>query len=70
MILKCYGELYKKGMIHRDLKPQNFLVKKEEKKEEILKISDFGAVMERTDKKPDVSIFTRDYGSPQQARNQ
>ena len=70
MILKCYSELYKKGMTHRDLKPQNFLVKKEEKKEEILKISDFGAVMERTDKKSDVSIFTAAYGSPQQARNQ
>ena len=69
MILKCYSELYKRGMTHRDLKPQNFLVKKEEKKDEILKISDFGGAVEITDKKKDNPIFSFEYSSPQQIKN-
>ena len=69
MILKCYGELYKRGMTHRDLKPKNFLVKKEGEKEEILKISDFGGAVEITDKKQNSHIFSFEYSSPQQIRN-
>ena len=40
-ILRSYSSLYKRGMTHRDLKPQNFLTKEIGDKM-IIKISDFG----------------------------
>ena len=53
-------------MAHRDIKPQNILLTKEGK----MKISDFGAAKEQTDKKRHVTPGTRAYASPQQIRCQ
>ena len=47
MILKCYVELYKRRMTHRDLKPQNILTLGNGK-EMAMKISDFGAAIEQS----------------------
>ena len=65
-ILHAYKELYKRGMTHRDLKPQNFLIKTEGN-QKVMKISDFGAATEKTDKKKE-NIFTFNYASPEQIR--
>ena len=53
-------------MTHRDLKPQNFLIKTEGN-QKVMKISDFGAATEKTDKKKE-NIFTFNYASPEQIR--
>ena len=65
-LLISYGALYKRGMAHRDLKPRNILVNSKGE----IKITDFGAAMERTDKRQDSSPLTPEYASPQQAKNQ
>ena len=46
-VLKCYSVLYRKGLAHRDLKPQNILTTKEGE----MKISDFGSAKEQDGKK-------------------
>lgn len=67
MILKCYVELYKRRMTHRDLKPQNILTLGKGK-EMVMKISDFGAAMEQSQKRIS-NPHTKGYASPQQIRN-
>jgi len=62
--LKCYSFLYKKGLAHRDLKPQNILVKKGK-----MKITDFGSAKEQTDKTERTNLHTPNYASPQQIIN-
>ena len=61
--LKCYSFLYKKGLAHRDLKPQNILVKKGK-----MKITDFGSAKEQTDKTERKNLLTPKYASPQQCK--
>ena len=54
------------GITHRDIKPQNILMTKNGQ----MKISDFGAAKQITDKKQDSTPSTPAYGSPQQLKNQ
>ena len=64
-VLKAYGSLYRKKVIHRDLKPQNILVNSNGD----VKICDFGAAVDLGVKKAKKSIHTRPYASPQQMKN-
>ena len=64
-VLKAYGSLYRKKVIHRDLKPQNILVNSNGD----VKICDFGAAVDSAVKKTPKSTFTKAYASPQQVKN-
>ena len=66
-ILKCYEALYTLGMTHRDLKPQNMLIKNQGNKK-IIKISDFGTATEKGNKNEE-NAYTLLYASPQQIKS-
>ncbi|PVU84972.1 hypothetical protein BB560_007201 [Smittium megazygosporum] len=69
-VLSGLKHIHELGLFHRDMKPENILVKKLDKADFIFKISDFGLVRETKNSRPLTTyISTRWYRAPEMLLN-
>lgn len=65
-MLQALAYVHKRGYFHRDMKPENLLIRKEPSGEEVLKLADFGLVKEIRARPPFTDyVSTRWYRAPE-----
>lgn len=65
-ILQALAFVHKRGYFHRDMKPENLLIRKEANGEEVVKLADFGLVKEVRARPPFTDyVSTRWYRAPE-----
>ena len=74
-VLKSLSEAHSKGLVHRDLKPDNIFLQDLHGESDYVKVLDFGIAKALTDEQQDITstgavIGTPKYMSPEQARGQ
>ena len=60
-LLEALGYVHSKGLIHRDIKPENILVSTDG----VLKLADFGLVIDSNQERPVSRLGTLDYMAPE-----
>jgi len=74
-VLKSLSEAHSKGLVHRDLKPDNIFLQDLHGEQDFVKVLDFGIAKALSDEQQDITstgavIGTPKYMSPEQARGQ